>query len=230
MYRKTTNTIRPHRRYDFLTEVEPERLQLIGAIALAWNWLEATIDTTVATALGLDPVLWVEVQSRINGFDGKIAIIKAALPRLAPDMPEELQLSIRKGLNATGNYKSIRDHIIHMRLAQPEEEVSESYQRKGDTREVYAAIEPLKAFYSHLDAHLNEVMSISTMYFYLSIIHLHRDLQKSQPEIAALKFAGALLLERQQKRECLPPLPEVPEPDPAQVAEAVKEDLQDFEG
>ena len=55
-----------------------ERLQAIGAIMLAWNWIEGAIDTSLAVALELHPDMWTDITSRINGMDGKIAILKAS--------------------------------------------------------------------------------------------------------------------------------------------------------
>lgn len=226
MYRTASKLHRPFRKYDFLTEVDPERLRLIGAVALAWNWLEATVDATLATSLGLHPAMWVEVQSRIGGFDGKIAIIKAALPTLEADMPDDIRLAIRKCLNATENYKSIRDHIIHVRPARPEEDVSETFQRRGNVKEVYTATTALKAYYDALVALVDEIEMVSTIYFYMAIMQREADEPKRQPWIKRMIPCGPQLLILQKKRESLPPLPEVPEPDPAQEAREAEELLQ----
>jgi hypothetical protein len=231
MYRKSTTTERQHRRYDFLTEVDPERLKLIAAIALAWNWIEATIDMALGTSLRIAPRLLVEVQSRINGFDGKTAIIKAAIPTLVADMPDDVKAAVSKALNAAEVYKSTRDHIVHMRLAHPDEEISETFLRRGATKEVYAAVEPLRAFYAVLSAHLDEINSLGNMCLYLALIERGRDDQQSRAQmIKAYLHAQAQLLKHQQARESLPPLPEVPEPEPipeSQTALEVTKEILD---
>jgi hypothetical protein len=226
VFRKTHNTIRGGAAFDFLTEVDPERLRLIAAITLQWNWIEAAIDVMLAVGLRVETDLWVEVQSRINGFDGKIAIMKAALR--ASNVPELMREKVAKTLNACEQFKTIRDHIIHMRLASPDEQVSETFQRRGATKEVYAATEPLRQFYRMLRAHWDEI-------HWLGYIHLHITkallLDQGDPEreqaIEEVKSDLVQFLESQRKRESLPPLPEVPEPDPALEAEAATEALRE---
>ena len=74
--RSTGNEQRPYQDYEFLQDVEPDRLKTIGAIILAWNWIEGALDTSLAIALELHPDMWVEVTSRFGGLDGKTAILK----------------------------------------------------------------------------------------------------------------------------------------------------------
>lgn len=215
LYRKTNNTLRAGEAFDFLTEVDPERLRLIAAVSLQWNWIEQAFDAFLAVVLKTPSDLWIEVSSRINGFDGKIAIIKAAISSLTGRPRAESFLQpIWRTVSATENYKSIRDHIIHMRLASPDEEVSESYQRRGSAKEVYAAVEPLRAFYAVLRAHWDEVDALGQICIQFAKLNSTEDLSQRQPLIEELKLSLIRLLESQQKRESLPPLPEVPEPAP----------------
>src|ERR1700755_3056777 len=79
MKRIAPEKVREYRKADFLAEVEPRRLQLIGAIALAWNWIEGGIDTALCMCLELKSSLWIAVGSRINGIDGKLQIIRESL-------------------------------------------------------------------------------------------------------------------------------------------------------
>lgn len=213
MYRKTDNTLRAGKAFDFLTEVDPERLRLIAAVSLQWNWIEQAFDTFLAVVLKTPGDLWIEVSSRINGFDGKIAIIKAAISSLTGRPRAEPFLQpIWRAVSATENYKSIRDHIIHMRLASPDEEVSESYQRRGSAKEVYAAVEPLRAFYAVLRAHWDEVDALGKICIQFAELNSTKDASQRPPLIEELKLSLIRLLESQQRRESLPPLPEVPEP------------------
>ncbi|WP_341631882.1 hypothetical protein [Sphingomonas agri] len=225
MFRKTDNTLRAGAAFDFLEEVDPDRLRLIAAITLQWNWIESAIDVILTTGLRIDSDIWVEVQSRINGFDGKVAIIKATLPH---NTPAKMRERIGRTLNACEQFKTVRDHIIHMRLASPDEQVSESFQRRGATKEVYAAKEPLRRFYTVLRAHWDEIHWLG--FIYLHLAKLLAEEPNAPARLQAREELGSALarfLESQQKREALPPLPEVPEPNLAQQVQATTEALQE---
>ena len=51
----------------------------IGAVAMAFNEAEFLLDCQIYSGLNLSGGIWTEVTSRINGIDGKMAIVKAAV-------------------------------------------------------------------------------------------------------------------------------------------------------
>jgi hypothetical protein len=67
---------------DILNDYDRDVLTGIGAVALAWNNLETGINMALPIALCIEFSDWLQVTSRINGFDGKIAIIKHAVKNL----------------------------------------------------------------------------------------------------------------------------------------------------
>jgi hypothetical protein len=62
--------------FDVRHDISSRQLQALGAIAIIWTRLERRIDFAMCTALAIPHQLWVEVASRINGFDGKVELIK----------------------------------------------------------------------------------------------------------------------------------------------------------
>jgi hypothetical protein len=128
--------------YNVRQHIDPKKLQAIGAIILEWNYIEGATNLILDLALQIPYPLWVPVHSRINGLDGKIALIKEAFA-LPPAIPEKAQAPIRKALNAVEHYKKYRDGIAHVVLTHPEQVVAESIQRKGMTDEVLLSQEAL---------------------------------------------------------------------------------------
>ena len=221
----TSSSLADYKKYDFLAEVDGERLKLIGAIALAWNWIEGALDATLAMSLELAADMWVEVSSRINGIDGKTALIKRSLT-LANGLPkfeEDDLLILRKAINAIENNKRFRDGLIHARMIHPEAIISQTSQRKGVADEVLMTAEALNALYN-LYAALGEEMDA-----FVRVIFVRLDLGGRLKERGNklteehLRWSLAQLREAQTKREALPPLPEFPD---EPQAPPVKEDTR----
>jgi hypothetical protein len=106
------------RSYDIRKDLLPEQLELIGAIAIAWNQIEDSIDTILPIALRVPFPLWLEVTTRINGFDGKIAILKGTLTHFRIVFGD-FDPVIRETLGAVEQHKRYRDGVIHVRIADP---------------------------------------------------------------------------------------------------------------
>jgi hypothetical protein len=53
-----------------------EQLAIIGAINVIWTRIERLVDTAMCRALNTPRELGIDLASRINGFDGKVALIK----------------------------------------------------------------------------------------------------------------------------------------------------------
>jgi len=52
--------------YNVRKDVDPKRLQSIGALILEWNYIEGGINMIVGLSLKLPALLWIPVSSRIN--------------------------------------------------------------------------------------------------------------------------------------------------------------------
>jgi hypothetical protein len=213
--RRKDKAQRPYRKYDFLAEVESDRLQYIGAITLAWNWIEGAIDGCLGVALDLHPDMWVEVTSRINGMDGKFEILRRSLTLdgyIRP--PEDVSLQIRKTINAIENYKKLRDGIIHVRLVHPDAIIADTVQRKGITDEMLVSDMALLGLYNHLE-HLAEEADWLVRIFYYRWCLSEKSQEDERPQLEDnLRSCVALHRQYQTTREGLPPLPEFPEEPP----------------
>jgi transposase-like protein len=81
-----------HRLGNIKEEVPEKQLSAIGALALAFNEVEANLDRLFFEVTGLDEHLQLEVSTRIGGIDGKLAIIKRGAEKIL-DNAEFVQLS-----------------------------------------------------------------------------------------------------------------------------------------
>lgn len=211
MRRRKTEAPKAYRSYDFLLEVDSKRLQLIGAITLAWNWIEGAIDASLGIGIEAHPDMWVEITSRINGMDGKIALLRKSLDLDGyPPLPNHSDLFVRRALNAVETYKKLRDGIIHARLVHPENVVADTVQRRGLTDEVLISEHSLTELYGRLSLLVRETDQLVLIYFHRW--QLSEQTEKPVREELAERLVAALyeLSRLQQTREALPPLPDFP--------------------
>jgi hypothetical protein len=103
-----------HRLGNIKEEVPEKQLSAIGALALAFNEVEANLDRLFFEVTGLDEHLQLEVSTRIGGIDGKLAIIKRGAEKIL-DNAEFVQLSEMLGKGVFENLKIYRDCVIHAR-------------------------------------------------------------------------------------------------------------------
>jgi hypothetical protein len=208
---------RKYKEYNVRKDVDAKRLQAIGAAVLEWNYIEGLLNLIMPLSLQLPYELWVSVTSRINGFDGKIAVIKETFGS-DPQIPEPAQLPIRKSLNAAAYYKRYRDGIVHAFLTHPDQIVADSIQRKGITDEVLLSHQALDSLNDHLDLLLLEVDRLALIYHYRAAGLLARDDSERRQYGEAVRLATAQHRQYQDLREKLPPLPEFPEEPQAPLA------------
>jgi hypothetical protein len=114
---------------DIKADLTPEQLQGIGAVALAWSEAEAFVDFLLYIALSLLNGLWLDVVTRINGFEGKIRIIKKGGEDLG--LSEETQRLIRDSLGHRQASKKFRDAVIHARIYDPRHGIGTVVERRA---------------------------------------------------------------------------------------------------
>lgn len=218
MRRKKTSGQRAHRGYDFLEEVHPRRLQLIGAITLAWNWIEGAIDTSLAISLETHPDMWTEVTSRINGMDGKLELLRKCLSLTGyPPPPPDSEMLVRNAIGAVATYKRLRDGIIHARLIDPKSVIADTSQRRGVTDEVLLSEEALQRLYDRLSLLVREIDMMVLFYFYRWKIS-EEPIETQRMQLAREFLVSATQFgDLQRTREALPPLPEFPPDDVGQL-------------
>lgn len=214
MRRPSSGDLRPYRAYDPHREVDAARLQTIGAISLAWNWLEGSIDTGLSIALNQHPSLWLEITTRINGFDGKIAILKKCAHLFFDGIAQEPAEPICKTLNAIGDTKKLRDGVIHVRLTDPTNVIADIPVYKGKMHEVLVSQPALDGVYERVLNLARESDELVALFFRNWQI-MHGSNENDRPRHAQ-HFREALTQLRtlQQKREAFQPLPEFPDPPP----------------
>lgn len=217
MRRTSPRPERPSRAYDPLAEVDPERLKLIGAISLAWNWIEGSIDSSLSVALRLHPSMWFDVTTRINGLDSKFALLKQCATLYLSDMSAAFDETRRQMADTIGEVsvaKKYRDGVIHVRLTAPEELSGEIPVGKGRLDEVLVSTDALKAFYARL-IHLRREMDHVTGLFYLQWVVTQASAGDDRRQAAAdFRDAQARLSDLHKKRSSLPRLLEFPESPP----------------
>ncbi|WP_156404935.1 hypothetical protein [Sphingomonas sp. Root241] len=210
MRRRSTESNRVYQEFDFLTDVDAKRLQLIGAISLAWNWLEGAIDAALGMALELHPSMWLEVSGRVNGMDAKLGIIRASVCLFDGTIPVETQNLVKQTLTHVGDHKKLRDGVIHVRLVHPDAEVAETPQRRTNVDEVLISAAALQGLYDRLNLLAKEANEVA-IYFKDRWLIQHTESDETRTQAAAsFRQSMALLLDLQKRRVALPPLPEFP--------------------
>lgn len=143
------------RRYtnisDIKAEISVEVLAGIGAVALAWNSLESSIDYLLCHVTDIPRPLELEFTSRINGFDGKIAIIKAGLRNHA-QIPEGIADLMAASFGAAEEYKRYRDGVEHALILERDSDIAQTAQRRGRLDEIIVSKEALDTLYEHIVA------------------------------------------------------------------------------
>jgi hypothetical protein len=216
MRRRSTDPHRTYQEYDFLNDVAPEKLQLIGAISLAWNWLEGAIDAALGMALELHPDMWLEVSGRVNGMDAKLGIIRASVRLFDDALPKQTQINVKQTLTAVEGLKKLRDGVIHVRLTDPNAEVADTPQRRTNVDEVLISIDALQGLYDRLNLLAKEANEVA-VYFKERWLIMHTASDDTRKQAAAsFRQSTTLLQELQTQRAALPPLPEFPDPHQAQ--------------
>jgi hypothetical protein len=121
---------------DIRKDVSQQQLASIGAIMLAYNYAENTINRMIGVALRLPADLYRDVVSRINGVDGKIAIVKSAAQHLG--VPEDIRsfLAETLGEGAFGLLKTYRDAVTHARFVDQAMGIGEYIESRGRHVEV----------------------------------------------------------------------------------------------
>lgn len=209
--------------YDIKRDVNADQLASIGAIILIWNHLELRLDEIMCDALNIHPrALNIDVTSRINGFDGKIALTKAAIAKRF-DFSTELSAVIADIFGLLEEHKRYRDGIAHIRLFEKDSLVAPTAQRKGIEDEIIISQDALDKLYGRLLWIHAGVIQINTLVLRANAVAMafsKDDRQKAEDKREAL--ISQLLLFH-QSRKFLQPLPPFPEEPPTPPKSEVQE-------
>jgi hypothetical protein len=213
---------------DVRKNLTSEQLEWIGSIAIAWNELEGVIDITTAISLGIHPPLWFEVTTRINGVEGKLQLIRKTRA-LFPEIDQTIFNAIDRVLDATAEYKTFRDAVIHAHVLDAPAGIGGLIQRRARQEIVLLTADALKGLYNRLAILREEVicvnMTLSGLMLYLRFNPSPDDASRKRVEEEVRAYV-ALLQERQNDRRSLPPLPPFPNfsLDPLPTEESHRED------
>lgn len=217
MRRKTTSQDHRWREYDIKKDIKPERLAAIGALNVAWNDIEGAIDVCTCLAMEAPYPLWLDLTSRINGLDGKFAIIKKSA-REHIRFPEKVATAICATIEAIAEHKTFRDSVIHARIIDPDEDVAPANASKGTQYEVIVSQKALDSLFDRLSCLQNEIDDVLHLFhFRCVVLRASRTGQSGvagDPDAAralrSIPFYFAQLQEHQKHRQSLAPLPSFP--------------------
>ncbi len=186
-------------------------LEEIGAIALYYNSAEFLIDTLLYTGLSLNGNIWFDVVTRINGYDGKVAICKKVAESFR--FPRDVELLIKKSLDTFLLLKQHRDRVIHAFQVDQQTGKAHTKKNKGGTKTVVVAQSSLAPIREHLVVLLDELsdcMALFDLYRTTKIAISHRSISSNTPiHGEEAQDFSARLLAHQKERESIPPLPEL---------------------
>jgi hypothetical protein len=211
---------RPHnpitRRYvgksgDIKKDLSQQQLAAIGAVAMAYNKVEEEIDDLFWAATQLKGPLSLEVVTRINGIDGKIAIIKAAANFYGMEEEDRRCLEEALGNGVFKRLKSYRDAVIHSRPINAAIGVGIRFDRQAKVNEVLINQKALDALYAHLLALADELScAASVLLFAFELTSRSSDDPERSSYEAGRPMNSARFRDYRTRRQALPPIPEFP--------------------
>jgi hypothetical protein len=104
------------------------------------------------------------VATRINGIDGKIAIIQTACERRFGIRDGYIHEWIWDTLAAATEYRKYRDLVAHSRIIDPLESIGEMALKRGDVQEILLSMKALNALYDHISALTRELYALITWF------------------------------------------------------------------
>jgi hypothetical protein len=210
---KRTSGLRHHgvRSTDPFKNLSADQLAYIGAIAMLYNDVEAVVDGLCGGALRI-PFNDQEVLSRINGIEGKYALIKIGARHWGFDDSEMAHLGEALGDGGCHGLKKWRDAVIHARMFDIESSVARVYERQGRVAEVLLALDALKGLYKRLELMRLELDALRGA--------LYRRARITRGELASphkerleqeILTLWSQAQSHRSERQSLPPMPEFPE-------------------
>lgn len=192
-----------------------EHLALFGAVGIAWNDLEGALDTALGAATGLPEPMWSEVTSRINGFDGKCALLKRCCKIIRGMTDEHLRL-VEDTLGAAQTHKRFRDGVVHAKILDPSAPTAPTFERRGNVGEVLVTEEALKNLYERIEWVRAEIECVLKLFTALDDYEAaDTEDEKQSAELRAKSWIPRLQ-KYQHQRKSLPPLPKFPQEPEAQ--------------
>jgi hypothetical protein len=211
-------------------DLSTNQLASIGAVAVAFNEAELLLDLMISVCLGFRSTnLAADINSRINGADGKIEIIKSALAELGAPEAMRILLAEVLGKNGFGDLKAYRDAIIHARIIDSDLGIGLSVPKRGKFTEILLTQEALDGVFDRLTLLREELIGLIQSMVPLVLLSEQEQADRVTGGLGGLFAQGnppshkrkeverrveasmSLIREHQTRRLSLPPLPEFPE-------------------
>ena len=211
--RKTTKD-RPKEFFfpDIASIIPEKQLAGIGAIILAFNELEATLDQFLFIVTDLDSSLMWEISTRLGGLEHKIAIIKKGVEGIL-DLSEQAEFYVLFGEDWFRKIKVVRDCLAHLRHLNINNNVGQILKVSNDLKvfNVLAAPDVLDKAYQHLIAFHREIHSILQLVSNIKLLRrIGPDGSKKEQCELAISDCKLKIQQFRTYRQSLPPIPECP--------------------
>jgi hypothetical protein len=199
---------------DIKQDLKSAQLAGIGAVAMAWNSVESFVDEMLRACLGMQARIGERVLARINAFDAKIELIKAAATirlGLSKEQCEDLLKSLDTAPANAKELKEYRDAVIHSQLIDVRSALGLLIKRDAQY-DVLLSQEALDGLYSRLISVKDELRAVCLILLTLNEAvkeDAQADLQTllREPEVQGYV---SQVREHRNARQSLPPLPKFP--------------------
>jgi hypothetical protein len=196
---------------DIRKDLSPKQLEEIGAIAIAYNDIEAIIHRMFADVTGIPQGLCLEVSTRINGIEGIIAIITIGTRLVGVQPDDQTQIEEMLGNGVFKLLKKYRDAVVHARVINAPFGIGERTDRQAKVSEVLLSLKALQALYRHLVALRDEIDSAARLVLEIKMFSDGPQNDQDRARLAAKKLRWSAQLRRDRTRRLsLPPIPEFP--------------------
>jgi hypothetical protein len=216
MRRPQPKSSKPGRRVESIKKsYSKEQLSEIGAIAMTWNQLELQIDFLLLIVLKMPVGLWMPLVKRINGMDGKFAILRLRAEQ-STILTDDARECIKLSLAGVSECKKYRDAIVHSLTFDVDKGIAQEIGRRAETQEVLVTMEALTGVYNRLEILLDELRYVDLL-LRLGDEEGAATIYRDQPDPLKLRrerdvpIGIAQVREHQKRRQSLPPLPKFPE-------------------
>jgi hypothetical protein len=188
-----------------------KKLAAIGAVAMAYNKVEEEIEALFGIATKLEGQILLEVSTRINGIDGKIAIIKSSVDTFGVEDEDKRQIAEALGDGVFTRLKGYRDSVVHARLINAAIGVGIRYEKRAKINEVLLSESALNALYEHLLALAQELQCAASILLFALEINTRAAGDPERASYAAGKSENSAQFRRyQNRRQSLQPIPGFP--------------------
>jgi hypothetical protein len=141
---------------DIKRDLSVDQLAGIGAVALAYNYAESSLDRALGLALGVGLELHLRLVTRIGGEE-KTELLKLAAADMS--LPSDLREDLAETLSYFLTLKGYRNGIIHARVLDAILGLGEVRGRGARHWEVLLTTVALNGLYDHLKAVTDELAS-----------------------------------------------------------------------